>query len=500
MDKDNGEDTKHIKYFSSYKPNDYFWGIGIENETYIEVQQQTQPQSQNQQKLNGSFIQDNHKRERYSVDYYETYVSNLFDKTVHKFIKRDEDYEVPLLINAHYLTKCDSNGEHKTTYSANPAQTPNPKFSGQTNFETLKSADPYFEKEEGNSFCFDGDTIEFMTLKFYKANIYDVIRELKEHKKEFLNKVNASKDTICKGLADSSDEIHLEYPKKNHGFARMATNKENLAIFNNGTYHFNFTLPTQLNENGEIENFKDFESRHMKAIRLIQFMEPFFIAKFGSGDPLADKRNEYYRRFPKGSQRCAASRYISVGTYDTLLMKRGKLLQEDRETLAQRWPPNHWYTQLYTQINYNKAEKIGFDINFNKFKNHGIELRFFDWFPEEHLENVLKCIVHLLDLSESTDITPKNPISSPIWHELTYTALLEGCDAVLKKGELKIICEYLNICYFKPKVYTYCMVYDEIAKQLDKRFGSKGPVSKYMIPQKSVWKTISEYFSVLCLR
>lgn len=495
MDKEeNISDAKHIKYFSSYKPNDYFWGIGIENETYIEVKKQP--------KINGSFIQENHKRERYSVDYYNTYLNTFFDRTVRKFIKRDEDYEVPLLINAHYLTKCDSSGEHKTIYSASPEPNPNPKFSGQTNFETLKSADPYFEKEEGNSYCFDGDTIEFMTLNFYKANIHDVIRELKEHKKKFLNKVIESKDLICKGLMHNSNEIHLDYPKKNHGFARMATNRENLAIFNNSTYHFNFTLPTQLNEKGEIENFKDFEMRHKKAIRLIQFMEPFFIAKFGSGDPLADKKNEYYRRFPRGSQRCAASRYISVGTYDTLLMKRGKLLQEDRVTLAQRWPPNHWYTQLYSQINYNKAEKIGFDINFNKFKNHGIELRFFDWFPEEHLENVLRCIVHLLDLSETmhaSDKIPRNPLLSPIWHELTYTALLEGCDAVLKKGDFKIICDYLNICYFKPKVYTYCTIYDEISKQLEKRFGSKGPVSKYMIPRKSVWKTINEYLSLKCL-
>jgi hypothetical protein len=488
MEKEDTSDVKHLKYFNSYKPNDIFWGIGIENETYIEIKDQP--------KVKGSFLQDNHKRERYSLDYYDTYLNKFFNKTIDKLTNRNEDYELPVLINAHYLTKCDAADEHKTVYSREIK--PNPKFSGHTRFEDLKTANPYFEKEEGNSYCFDGDTLEFMTLNFYKANIYDVISELKAHKSTFMKNLLAEKHTLCKG----NENLRLEYPKKNHGFARMATNKGNLAIFNNGTYHFNVTLPTQLDPTGEIANFKDFEMRHKKAIRLIQFMEPFFIAKFGSGDPLADKKNEYYRRFPRGSQRCAASRYISIGTYDTVQMKKGKLLQEDRIELSKRWPDNHWYNQLYSQINYKKGEKIGFDINFNKFKNHGIEIRFFDWFPEEHLENVLRCIVHLLDLSESMDKIPGNPILSSIWHELVYTSLLEGCDAVLKKGQFKIICDYLNICYFNPKSYpyTYCMIYDEISKELEKKFGSRGPVSKYMIPQQSVWKTITGYLSVLCRR
>jgi hypothetical protein len=174
----------------------------------------------------------------------------------------------------------------------------------------------------------------------------------------------------------------------------------------------------------------------------------------------------------------------------------------DRNVLAKRWPDNNWYDQLYAQINYKKADKIGFDINFNKFKNHGIEIRFFDWFPEEYLENVLRCIVHILDLSESLGSMPENPFSSTIWHELVYNSLLEGRDAVLKKGQFKIICDYLNICYFKPNhgPYTYSMIYDEISKQLEKKFGSRGPVSRYMIPRPSIWETITKYFSGLCLQ
>ena len=39
---------KHKKYYSSYKPNDTYWGIGIENETYIEIP--------NDDKIDGSFF------------------------------------------------------------------------------------------------------------------------------------------------------------------------------------------------------------------------------------------------------------------------------------------------------------------------------------------------------------------------------------------------------------------------------------------------------------
>jgi hypothetical protein len=472
-------DTKHLKYFAAYKPNDIFWGIGIENETYLEFKKSDM--------VLGSFIQNSHGSERYSVDYYKTYLNNFFNKTVDKYIKSKQLYNVPVLVNGHYLTKCDANGEHSTTYTKIPK--PNPKFSGKTNLQTLKDADPYFEKEEDNSYCFDGDTIEFMTLNFYKTTTHDVINELQKQKSEFLKRINAIKPDFCKGKT-------LQYPEKNHGFARMATNINNLAIFNNGTYHFNFTLPTKLNAEGEIADRKKFNDRHKKAIRFIQFMEPFFIAKFGSGDPLGIKLNEYYRRFPRGSQRCAASRYIGVGTYDTRedTLTCGKLLQVDRTVLESRWKPNNWYNQLYSQINYKKGEKIGYDINFNKFKNHGIEIRFFDWFPEKYLDNVMRTLVHLLDLAETCEFV-MNPTINDMWNNFAYRAILEGPDATVQKDEIRYISKFLGLKNLKLKKLDFGSVYDEISKKLEQHFGSEGPVSKFMLKRpkhRTFWSKLRD--------
>ena len=40
----------------------------------------------------------------------------------------------------------------------------------------------------------------------------------------------------------------------NHPFVSFMTNIGKYTIFNNMTYHFNFTLPTQLDESGNLKN------------------------------------------------------------------------------------------------------------------------------------------------------------------------------------------------------------------------------------------------------
>jgi len=310
-------DKKHSKYFSSYKPNDFFWGIGIENETYLEIVKSSQTNV-----IKGNFYK-NQKCERYSVDYYKTYLDDYFNKCLDTIIDPKKEYYLPLFINSHELTRNDLYGEPITNYDK--GATPNNKFSGKTVFEYMKENN-YFKNEYEKSYCFDGDTIEFMTQNFYKTTINKVVDELILHRKKFLNEFNKISLPFGK----------VSYPKENYGFARFTTNKNNLAIFNNGTYHFNFTLPTQLDISGNIINKKDFEKRHSKAIRIIQLMEPFFIAKFGSSDILSTS-SVFTKRFPKGSQRCAASRYIGVGTYDSSKMISGKLLQDDRRSIERKY-------------------------------------------------------------------------------------------------------------------------------------------------------------------
>ena len=453
-------DIKHQKYFSSYKPNELFWGIGIENETYLEILRN--------EKVSGTFFK-NQKQERYSVNYYKTYRKGEFNKALDTIIDKDKEYDLPILMNGHELMKNDLSGQPMTNYDK--GSTPNKKFSGKTLIEYMKEQNEYFEKEYNMSYCFDGDTIEFMTLDFYKTTTQHVIDELKYHKKTFLQHLNNLHLPITKGTK-------FAYPKGNYGFARFTTNMNNLAIFNNGTYHFNFTLPTMLNDNGDIKDRKAFDRRHAMAIRIIQVMEPFFIAKYGSGDILS-LSEKYRKRYPRGSQRVAASRYIGGGTFDTNRIQTGKLLQDKRELYVR-----DWYNELYEQINYEKNDLIGFDINFNKFKNHGIELRFFDLFPIENLPEVLEFLVYLLDHSVVLEHL-ESCIDNKFWNAIMYRAVLEGKEAFLTIDELTWLRKHLNIT-IRLKSRKILDLYDHIYTFLKNKYKYDGPCSRHMLEKPTV--------------
>jgi hypothetical protein len=453
-------DEKHKKYFSSYKPNELFWGIGIENETYLEILRK--------ESVKGEFFK-HQKPERYSVNYFKGYRQGYFNKAIDSLIQKDAIYELPILMNCHELMKNDLSGQPMTNYDK--GATPNKKFSGKTVFEHMKEKNNYFKDEYGLSYCFDGDTIEFMTLDFYKTSIQKVISELNYHKKQFLYNLNKLNLPLTKGAK-------FQYPPENYGFARFTTNMNNLAIFNNGTYHFNFTLPTQLNESGFIKDYKAFERKHAMAIRVIQVLEPFFIAKYGSCDPLS-KSEMYKRRFPSGSQRAAASRYIGIGTFDTNRLKSGKLLQEDRVLYETRW-----YKELYEQIHYEKSDKIGFDFNFNKFKNHGIELRFFDYFPEIHLEEVMTFLVYLLDHSIIMEHLP-SCIQDRTYNSIVFKAIFEGKGAILNKEELTWLRTIL-VLQIKFKSRKIVDVYEELYLYFRNRYKHGGPCSSLMLEKPTI--------------
>ena len=58
----------------------------------------------------------------------------------------------------------------------------------------------------------------------------------------------------------------------NYPFALHMTNLKNVSIFNNGTLHYNITLPTELDENRKIKNMEQFIKDNSRAIKLIQYM------------------------------------------------------------------------------------------------------------------------------------------------------------------------------------------------------------------------------------
>jgi hypothetical protein len=389
-------------------------------------------------------------------------------------------YIIPIYLNSHSFQYTDISGNHVTTYEKVP--TPNPKFSGKTIHDFLCEENPsVFNDKFKINYIYDGDTIEFITQKFYKTNVKDTIQELCDEKKIFLDSLN----NICLKYNIFKELGPIIYPLKNEPFVSFLTNRKNIAMFNNGTYHLNFTMPTKLDANTNLVDPQLFIQEHKAAIRYIQYIEPILIAVFGTPDPLSKISNLY----SKASQRCAVSRYIGIGTYNTDKMERGKQLSINVNDSCLSKNDFWWYNVYSKESNYTKLSEIGHDINFNKhgiYGTHGIELRFFDWFPEEMLEQVMTFIVHLLDVSLLNEC-PSDPTICPTWNGLVVKILKEGPNAILSSDEYDMYDKLFKIrpwsifdCFFKMKI-TNKSVKDIYADIKNVIYKVNGPCSKCML-------------------
>ena len=409
---------KHKKYKEKYGKSERFWGLGIEEETYFEFSKPVW--------VSASIARTAHKAERYSVDYYKTFKPGYLETIGKHFTDASGFFAMPFFFNSHSFLKMDLSGHHETTYEKTPK--PNPKFHPPSFFAKLQEWKPdYFKDEYEKSFTFDGDTTEFMTQNFYCTNATSVIQELQAQKRAFLDNLN---EYILEKKVFREYGI-LRYPSKNPGWAVFHTNPSNIVMFNNGTYHINITLPSLLTANSELLLPELFRRQHQAAIRLYQWIEPLLIAEYGSPDPL----HKYNGIYADASQRCAVSRYIGVGTYDTETMPEGKLLQLPIHSIPATKQPFWWYRRYHEKSGYLPFEKIGLDINYKKHYNHGIELRFFDWFPEERLHELLEMLIYVANHAlEKGEIF--NCSHSESWNDTVVGVFQEGRHHRLSNGAL----------------------------------------------------------------
>jgi len=408
---------KHNKYIDFYdelkninQQDTEYWGIGIENESYLMFEKLYE--------VDKKFLLSNHKRERYSVNYWENYKKEELIATLELL---PEKIYLPIYINGYLFQKTDLFGEPIKKYTKLAES--NPKFCGKTIDDYLKESSHIFNELFKKNMIYDGDTFEFTTYNFYKSNVSECVNELISIKETFLKEINK---LLINGkpFENSKNYIFKDkiiYPPFNFGFAKFQTNLNNLAICNNGTYHINITLPTELNSQGNIANPDKFKVIHSNAIRAIQWVEPLLIALYGSPD-IFNTLNENYAG---GSLRLAMSRYIGLGTYDTNKMDKGKMLNDFNYKTS-----SHYFNKLHENSPYNPPEQIGYDFNYNKFTKHGIELRIFDYFPEDYLEHIINLIILLCQYS-MYNIIPE-PKDEPAWNELVIDCIKNGSNALVK--------------------------------------------------------------------
>jgi hypothetical protein len=451
-----------------------YWGIGLENETYMQFEESLI--------VSGAFIQEKIGFEKYSIDYRKCYKPESLAPMLQSAFYKNENYKVSRMINSHSLEKLDINYQHKmlspvkpfvdtetAEVSAQPLE--NPEYLGKSIMELFLEDQPYNiqsmitqRNKTMGSVHFDGDSIEFVTKYFENRTISESCDELKATKKLFLDTINES--AVIKEK--------LNFPDYNNGLNMFMTNQENLVLFNNGTYHFHITLPT-ITENSRIVDYKDFEEKHSNAIYLLQWFEPFFIATLGSPDIMGVISTKYdlNKKFTLGSMRNAMSRYIGVGTYNKA-MPKGKILtykvDDFRKLLKFEKEDNIWWRdQIELEMEYELLAEVGLDFNQEKMYQSGFEFRSFDEFPASYLNDVLFAIIliceHALNLPNVTW-----GHDSVVWNNLVFKSLKYGYLTEINADEKKEVIDLLQLIDASQTNYTVLKAEFEEILLLDEFF------------------------------
>jgi hypothetical protein len=472
----NSGTAKHEKYKQLYKTNELYFGIGVENEIYIEFK--------NGIEFTAEKFLTNRRRERYSVDYNNTYDQSILTDVLKEYIdnnkRSDNKIKLPLMMGSHSFIHTDIKNNPRTMYTK--LVEPNPKFLGKTLHTVIMESDnQYLKNSYDKNWVYDGDTVEFITTNFYKVTTDVVVKELEEIRKTFMENLN--KLFKEKNIFQNYGEMSVM--KNNYPFVVFLTNIYNNNMFNNGTLHFNVTLPTFLNESGNISDVTNFVIQHKYYAKYIQYIEPLFIAMFGSPDIFATF-GEKANLFSKGSQRCAVSRYISVGSYDVNKMISGKLLSEPVDMIGPYKNDHWWYNKFHEKSGYVKFDKLGYDINFNKHYNHGLEIRIFEHIDDINLiKEILDFFVYLGDFildEDNEDIISEspNPIYNKTWNSLTENIIRYG-----KNGEVtakqKSLYSYIFSTIFTAN--TAGDLYIEIRDYLKNKYNGNGIFSCMAINQ-----------------
>lgn len=413
-------DAKHLKYMERHQSQTgEYWGIGIENESYLQW---------SARRTVDDFCYLKPKRERYSVDYYKNFVAKPLEKAIAS-LSEHRELTYPVLINAHTFQKMDAHLQHRTFYDVEG--TANPAFTESIHDRLLRES-PVYREMYDVSVVFDGDTIEFITQDYYCATVEKAVNELIATKTTWIGEVGPRLSRIALENGWALPLGAFEFPQKNEGLVTfLSTDQKNLGICNTQTLHLNFTLPTSI-ENGVIKDKDRFVRDHLAFISMIQVVEPLIVAAYGSPDPFALVDKEY----SIGSQRVTRSRYISLQTFDVDAPVNGKLLLRPRPE-----DPAHWYNRL-VQSPYQLHTEIGYDINFNKFKGHGVEIRFLDWFPEKYIKGLMDFFVLL---GAHALVVGRSSYQKSAYNDIILTCIRRGFTGRLLPAEVNRILKDMGL-------------------------------------------------------
>ena len=235
-----------------------------------------------------------------------------------------------------------------------------------------------------------------------------------------------------------------------------------------GSYHINLTLPYDINDTKDISFFNKFNERHRNLAKMIQTLEPIFMAVltnvsfdsfYGSDTSIKNSK----RLFNKNNKN------MNLLTKDLDKMYPISINKKiDHEEQRYSNKPGDWnflsyvlYELFIKTIKDDKIEDIidylqGTDFRINeqfynpsKGKYFGFEFRFLDLFPTIYLKPIIQLFFMLAEYIENESINVRNPLyifndgnNVPIFGEILLSIIKNGWNVKPAKEYIELLNEY----------------------------------------------------------
>jgi hypothetical protein len=171
-------------------------------------------------------------------------------------------------------------------------------------------------------------------------------------------------------------------------------------------------------------------------------------------------------------------------------MITGKALTIPRCGFLDTW----WYNQYHDSSGYEKLNAVGLDINFNKYINHGIELRFFDFINDSTLiSESFTFIIYLMDFILNNKKFIENPIHNSTWNKLVCQIMKHGSSYELSIDEMNVYEQIFGVSFQSNNVKEF---YYKVYEYLKNKYKTNGPFSKLVLQEarESWWQKIYNLF------
>ena len=289
---------------------------------------------------------------------------------------------------------------------------------------------------------------EIKNLDYYNTTIPKIMKELNTQKDMLLDKIKKQIKLFTDiDIELSESQVGASYliynicPESNYrDFQSMqdilCKDYDNIKFDNDitGSYHFWITLPHKIDESP-----KEIKLIHQKAMLLLQSVEPLFVALYSSCDPrIKDKKNIYL----KGSYRAGINPWSFYGSANPTSYNNLEYRNNPQNLIPKtKINDNKFYLNVekkinskldvtkrpyYTEFISNKYKYIGQDFR-RRSGIKGFEFRIWDHFPQEYLEDVLKCVYLIATHSSKVNADDLElPIVNKSWNDAMEASLLEG--------------------------------------------------------------------------